>query len=240
MDRVRRGIGKAVAIIISVIFLALMFSQIPRARKSQTEPVVTIAQETAAPEEPEETAEPEAEQMQAGWIVHTKLVLVRYEEITGEEKTPDPEPEPEEPERTYVYYDVPLDDELQEYTQDICAEYAFPCYDIIVAMIWTESGYTEDIVSSTNDWGYMQINGINHQTLREELGITDFLDGEQNILAGVYMIQKLYHKYGDIGKALMAYNCGEYGAAGLWEEGIYSTNYSRTIQKRAGELTIRQ
>ena len=139
----------------------------------------------------------------------------------------------------YVYYDVPMEDELQEYTQDVCAEYEFPCYDIVVAMIWTESDFREDIVSKTNDWGYIQINGINHKTLTEELGITDFLDGRQNIRAGVYMIQKLYHKYGDIGKALMAYNCGEYGAAGLWAEGVYSTNYSRTIQKRAGELRIR-
>ena len=107
-------------------------------------------------------------------------------------------------------------------------------------MIQTESGCREKIISSTNDYGYMQINACNHKWLADELGTTDFLDGKQNIEAGVYIIQGLYHKYEDIGKALMAYNCGEGGAANLWKQGIYSTQYSRLILQRAAELVQRE
>lgn len=216
MHKTKNGIDLAIRIttrIICVLIIALLVGQKAFTRQ---EP------------QPEATEEQQTEERENRRPNRVKMVFVNHQE-----------PEEAEPETKYVYYDVPLSDDLQEYTQDVCEEYDFPCYDIIVAMIWTESGYREDIVSKTNDWGYMQINGINHQTLKEELGITDFLDGKQNIRAGVYMIQKLYHKYGDIGKALMAYNCGEYGASKLWKEGTTSTGYSRTIMQRATELTER-
>lgn len=144
-----------------------------------------------------------------------------------------------EPEKQYVYYDVPLDDDLQEYIQDICEEYGLDRCDIIIALIEKESSYREDVISKTNDYGYMQINGRNHEWLSEELGINDFLDGEQNILAGVYILSELYAKYEDIGLALMCYNCGEKGANNLWMQGIYSTEYSRTIMKIADGLELR-
>ena len=35
--------------------------------------------------------------------------------------------------------------------------------------------------------------------------------------------------YGDYGKALMAYNMGDYGAQKAWESGVTNTNYSSTI-----------
>ena len=168
-----------------------------------------------------------------------------YREAAEPEQTPEPEApeepaaEPEEPEKVYTYYELGLSDEMQEYAQDVCEKYEFPYYDIIAAMIQTESGCTEKIVSKTNDYGYMKINACNHQWLEAELGITDFLDGKQNIEAGVYIIQRLYHKYEDIGKALVAYNCGEGGAADLWRQGIYSTQYSRYIQQQAAELVER-
>lgn len=220
MHKTKNGIDLAIRIttrIIFVLIIALLVGQKALTRNEQ---------QLEEPEEQQTERQTDTRENRSR-PKRVKLVFVNHTE---------PETEPE---KRYVYYDVPLTDDLQEYTQDVCEEYDFPCYDIIVAMIWTESGYREDIVSKTNDWGYMQINGINHQTLKDELGITDFLDGEQNIRAGIYMIQKLYHKYGDIGKALMAYNCGEYGASKLWKEGTTSTGYSRTIMQRATELTER-
>lgn len=152
---------------------------------------------------------------------------------------PDPEPD-EEPAKTYIYFDVPLDDEMQEYIQDTCDGYDFDRYDIIVAMIQTESNFTEKIVSKTNDWGYMQLNICCHKYLSDKLGITDFLDGKQNVHAGIYLIQDLFHRYGDINKALMAYNLGEGGAAEMWKQGVYSTQYSKIITERARELVLRE
>lgn len=142
-------------------------------------------------------------------------------------------------EREYIYYDVPLDDTVQQYIQDTCDGYDFERYDIVVAMIQKESSYCEKIISKTNDYGYMQINKVNHEWLSEELCIDDFLDGKQNILAGVYILSGLYNKYEDIGLSLMAYNCGEAGAKQLWEQGIYSTKYSIEIQEIANGLEMR-
>lgn len=178
-----------------------------------------------------------------GWLAYTSPA----DEETAGTATEVTDPEPEvvetvtpEPETAYTYYDVPLDDSLQEYAQDLCAEYGFPRYDIIVALIGHESSYREAVVSRTDDYGYMQINAVNHEWLKEELGVTDILDGRQNIRSGIYILQGLYHKYGDIGLALMAYNCGERGAELLWEDGVFSTNYSRSIQQEAAELTVRK
>lgn len=182
---------------------------------------------TMQPEEPPSVTD----KLQAQAPV-TEATVVEAEQMAA--------PATAEPEKAYTYYDVPLDDGLQEYAQDLCEEYDFPYYDIIVAMIGHESSYRETVVSQTNDYGYMQINACNHDWLREELGVTDMLDGQQNILSGIYILQGLYHKYDDIGLALMAYNCGEYGAELLWEDGVFSTNYSRSIQQEAAELTVRK
>lgn len=149
-------------------------------------------------------------------------------------------PVPTEMPKSYTYYDVPLDDDFQEYIQDICEQYGFDRYDIIIALIEKESSYREKVISRTADYGYMQINTINHEWLSEELGITDFLDGKQNVLAGVHMLSELYNKYEDIGLALMAYNCGETGARRLWDDGVYSTSYSRAIQENAAKLEARK
>lgn len=144
-----------------------------------------------------------------------------------------------EAKKTYVYYDVPLDNDFQEYIQDVCEQYGFEHYDIVIALIGHESSYRQTVVSKTDDYGYMQINSINHEWLGEELGITDFLDGEQNVIAGIYLLDGLMEKYDDIGLALMCYNCGETGARNLWQQGVYSTNYSRSIIEDAANLICR-
>lgn len=146
----------------------------------------------------------------------------------------------ETPEPEYIYYDVPLSDELQQYAQDLCRKYDFPRYDIIIALIDIESSYRSDVISKTNDYGYMQINACNHEWLQEQFGTLDFTNAEDNLLCGIYMLDRLYDKYSDIGLALMAYNCGESGAKKLWDNGIYSTKYSLNVQQRAKELKIKE
>lgn len=76
-------------------------------------------------------------------------------------------------------------------------------------------------------WGLMQVHPINYDRLRG-LGIEP-TDYEGNIVAGVLLIGELLDKYGDQHKALMAYNCGEGGAAKLWQQGYYSSQYSRHV-----------
>lgn len=91
-------------------------------------------------------------------------------------------------------------------------------------------------ISKSSDYGIMQINKINHEWLTEELGITDFLDPEQSILSGVYMLSDLTRKYEDPHRILMAYNMGERGARDYVSRGNTSSSYSRYIIQRRAEL----
>ena len=129
-----------------------------------------------------------------------------------------------------TYYDIPLSKDLQLYTYNKCVEYGVPeHYELVLAIMWQESNYTADLISSTDDYGIMQINSCNHSWLVDLLGPTDFLDASDNINAGVYVISKLLIKYGDEHKALMAYNMGEHGASLNWQAGNYTSNYSRGV-----------
>lgn len=129
-----------------------------------------------------------------------------------------------------TYYDIPLSKDLQLYTYNKCVEYGITeHYELVLAMMWQESNYTADLISSTDDYGIMQINSCNHSWLVDLLGPTDFLDASDNINAGVYVISKLLIKYGDEHKALMAYNMGEHGASLNWQAGNYTSNYSRGV-----------
>lgn len=133
-----------------------------------------------------------------------------------------------EPKKPY-YFDVPLSDEIQDYIREKCEEYDV-AMELVIAMIEHESSFRADVISKTNDYGYMQINTINHEWLSETLGVTNFLDPYENILCGIYIISGHLEKTdGNIELALMRYNCGATGARRLWEQGIYSTSYSRSI-----------
>lgn len=145
-------------------------------------------------------------------------------------QTPPPmEPASEEPvvESRYVLYDIRLSEELQHYTQDVCDEYgvSFP---LVISIMKHESEFRSDAVSVTDDYGIMQINGGNHEWLEGTLGITDWFDPRQNILAGVYMLAQ-FNGYEDVHQILMSYNCGPSGAKKLWAEGVYTTAYSRAV-----------
>ena len=126
--------------------------------------------------------------------------------------------------------EVGLDADLQEYTWLMCKNYNVD-FHLVMAIMQRESGYRTDIISRTNDYGLMQINKSNHKRLSEVLGITDFLDPEQNIHAGVYMLSNLFEKYQDTNLVLMAYNMGEAGAGRLWNKGIFTSSYTQTVLK---------
>lgn len=118
--------------------------------------------------------------------------------------------------------------DLQLIMQAYCEQYKVP-YALALAVADRESRFNPDAVSGTNDFGLMQINKINHGWLNEK-GI-DPLSYEGNIEAGVLMLSQAIEKYGDYELALMAYNCGDAGAKSLWDEGTYSTKYSRAVME---------
>lgn len=133
------------------------------------------------------------------------------------------------PQDTEVFlFDIPLSDSLQRYIYEICADEGVPVT-LALAMIEHESWFNPEVISSTDDYGLMQINAINHEWLEEKYRVADFLNPYQNAFCGITIIGSYIEKYGDYGKALMAYNMGDYGAQKSWENGVTSSSYSTTI-----------
>lgn len=117
--------------------------------------------------------------------------------------------------------------EYDEIIAEIAERYSVSAA-LIKAVIETESGFNPLLVSSTEDYGLMQINICNASWLREQLGITDLFDPAQNIESGVYILSGYLKRY-SLADALMAYNCGEGGAKRLWRQGIHSTHYTQKV-----------
>jgi len=132
----------------------------------------------------------------------------------------------------FIPLEVELNEELQEFIY--CLSYGYNIdYAFVMGLIQAESEFNPGIISSTNDYGLMQINKINHGWLKDQLGITDFLEPYQNIRSGLYILRNLFEKYEEPELVLMAYNMGENGAAKLWNKGIYKSNYSTKVLNNA-------
>ena len=79
---------------------------------------------------------------------------------------------------------VPMDESLQEYVYWMADAYEVD-FTFLMALIRNESNFQADVISTTNDYGLMQINQKNHEWLSNAVGVTDFLDPYQNIQAGM-------------------------------------------------------
>ncbi len=137
------------------------------------------------------------------------------------------------PENSYHYYNIPLSQELQEYTQELCLEMGVH-YPLVLSIMAQESYYTAEAISTTEDYGLMQINLCNHAWLEEELGITDWLDSKQNILAGIYILSLYGHFGEDYQRIAMWYNSPKKGKE-YETTGIF-TSYSYGVMKNLEEL----
>lgn len=129
-------------------------------------------------------------------------------------------------------FDIPLSDELQEYTYWTCVDYDVD-YMLVLAIMDVESDYRADAIGSGN-YGLMQINQSNHDYISETIGVTDFLDPKQNIEAGIFWLSGITPD--DPSMKLMVYNMGGRRAKELWNQGIYSTSYSISVLSVVEEL----
>jgi hypothetical protein len=87
------------------------------------------------------------------------------------------------------FYDVPISKDLQKFTRDLCGDDV--SFELILAIMYKESGFDASKVSKTNDYGIMQINKGNFNNvsryIKEEYNTSfDWEDPYQNIAAGVY------------------------------------------------------
>lgn len=127
-------------------------------------------------------------------------------------------------EHDFIPLNCKLDKETQQFTFYLCKGYDID-WTLVMALMQKESSFRSDVISATDDYGLMQINKCNHKWLTDTIGVTDYLDKEQNIRAGVFVLRKLFEEYTDPNLVLMAYNMGADGAETLWNKGIYTTPY---------------
>lgn len=133
-------------------------------------------------------------------------------------------------------YNVPLSDELQIYTQQVCKEYKVP-FDLVIGVMFAESTFDPN-AKNGDCYGLMQVNAINAEELKS-ISVYDLTDAKQNIKGGVYLLSKTLTKF-DLSGALIAYNCGESRAREKLNNGTTSTDYTRKVLRYAAGLEVKE
>ena len=148
----------------------------------------------------------------------------------------------------YSYYTIPNGYKLngglfpevaQVYLWSLCKEAGVDYY-MALALIETESGYRYDATGdSGNSKGLMQIYEKFHKDRMERLGVRDLYNPYENMRVGIDVIKEIQDRCLESSGAhcvLMVYNMGISGAKSLWDQEIFSTEYSRRILERAEEI----
>lgn len=135
--------------------------------------------------------------------IETQSVAPLTEEVAEEEVKQDKQEEVvvEAPVQTQVVYNqnIPMPKAHQEYLYKLTNEYGLDFMKTL-ALIKHESGFEVNIVSDTNDYGYFQVNLINHEDLSRTLGTANApLDPYINMRWGTYMLADLYMYWGERG-----------------------------------------
>lgn len=133
-----------------------------------------------------------------------------------------------------VYFDVPLDKDLQNHIMDICEKRNIDPR-VAFAMIKCESGFRAEATGdSGNSLGLMQIQPRWHHARMERLGCDNLLDPYQNVTVGLDLFGDLLKHYGNVEHALMAYNGGGSYANEMIAAGQISTYALRVIECAEG------
>lgn len=103
--------------------------------------------------------------------------------------------------------EIPLSDEFQQYTYETAEKYGIN-YDLMLAIMQTESQFNNVVSDSGEDIGLCQINTVNAEWLYQEHGINNLMDEKQNIEACAIILNKLQGQFSDESHVVMAYNLG--------------------------------
>ena len=134
-----------------------------------------------------------------------------------------------------LYFDVPLDVEVQDHIFKVCEEYGVRP-EIVVAIVHRESNFKASSVGDYGtSYGLMQVRPKYHTPRMKKLKCTDLLNAKQNITVGVDYLAELMRNNGyNIEKALIAYNAGQTGAYNnYFSKGIFSNEYSQDVLEKA-------
>ena len=102
-------------------------------------------------------------------------------------------------------------EKFEDYIESASKEFGVP-YDIVYAVIETESSFRPDVESSSGARGLMQINKITLEDININLGtnysFNDLFDPEINIRLGTSYLSRLYKRFGNYETVYAAYNAG--------------------------------
>lgn len=154
------------------------------------------------------------------------------------------------------YYDVPIEDELQDYIRSTVEKLEIDIpngFELVLAMAHTESRFHFDSENGRCK-GVMQVSEIHQETL-DELGVEDLFNPYDCFKAGIYFLKcgfdnadllwleiddcSLSEEEFRLNCALMSYNLGAYGAREEVRSGVYSTSYVDKVRKAMAELEPR-
>ena len=134
-------------------------------------------------------------------------------------------------------WDVPLETDLQLFIADLCETVSVDP-ELVLAMIEQESQWDAAAVGDNGrSFGLMQVQRWCHKDRMNRLGCDDLLNPYENVVVGIDILSEKLEKYGDVEKALCAYNAGDAGAYNLYfSKGIYANDYAKEVMARAEEL----
>lgn len=176
----------------------------------------------------------------AGFKLYIDEIEIIIEKQKEKEKTEYNKDQTKEIRENKIYYVIDegyrfyLEEEYQDYVYEKLKENnRKDLYEIIIALMYHESKFEKDKVSSTHDHGLMQVNEGNYKNLHKTLGINSLDDPYENIDAGIYLFMYAIDKYNDLETALVCYNQGDK----LLKTGnTYSTEYSQGVLNDINKL----
>ena len=138
---------------------------------------------------------------------------------------------------------VVADDDTQrlqwmEYIEETCEDYGI-CPELIESIIYYESNWNPNEVSSTGAEGLMQIKPQFNTERMERLGLTDLTDPYQSILCGIDLIASYQSRGMEVYEALVIYRYGEYSTQyEMWKLYGGSITYADRVLAYSAELEV--
>ena len=141
--------------------------------------------------------------------------------------------------------EIAVDEEMQEWIWNYCNDKNISPA-LVMAIIERESSCNSACIGDYgNSFGYMQIYKKWHIDRMEKLGVTDLLDGKQNIMVGVDYLLELFQENSDATWVLNAYNGGrayankksdtDYSVDVLDRSAVLERLFEKEIREQKGE-----
>lgn len=145
----------------------------------------------------------------------------------------------------YVYYNVPLSEYQQKYTQDLCKKYDLS-YELVLSVMKNESDFNINAISDTgSSQGIMQLNRNTSPWIAKQLGVKTFdpFNFGHNVHGGIFNLA--YHRsywqkqnYSDEEVFDLMLSSYHYGIAGCKKKGV-AKSYVDKIYKYKVQLENR-